>query len=220
MAQVYGQIHYGEVLGLSVAAKAIAQAPELWVKLFGATQLMDEARHVEFFGRVMSALGTSGTVVSALEDLGSQLFAADSIEEMMLGTHIILEGFAQRVFVAGARQVLALRNDRVRLPGSEGAALLLRSIDTHVGRDEGRHLAFGVMYLRERFRHLAQRERSRLAERAQTWGGTMIEIVDKLASSLRVLGTSADALRAGVEAAQKAQFRAIGIAPLEPGRRR
>lgn len=213
MATVYGQIHFGEVLGLAVTSRAVEQAPELWAKLFGATQLMDEARHVEFFSTILNALGHNATVLPELEALGADLRSVASTEEMMLGTHIILEGFAQRVFVDGAHKAKTALTVRIRLPGSLAAAGLMRHLGSHVGKDEGRHLAFGVMYLRHRFQRLPTSEARRLELRARSWGAMVAAMTSRLESSLRMLGTSASALRASVETAQRSQFRSIGFAP-------
>src|SRR6188768_2266571 len=67
MAVVYGQLLFGEVIALHAISRAVDTGlPALWIKLFGATQIMDEARHVEFFSRVTAKLGGPPSALPAI----------------------------------------------------------------------------------------------------------------------------------------------------------
>lgn len=212
MAAVYGHIQFGEVVGLSVSARGVADCPELWNKLFGATQVMDEARHVEFFSRVVDKLGGAAPPAPSLKELARELIEAESFDEQLLGTQVILEGFAQTVFQEGARLARALAPaGRIALPGSEATGALLRCIDELVGRDESRHIAFGVLSLQRRWRELDGASRERLERRGSAWAERLTASLDHLRGPLATLGIDAPALKARVEHSQVMHFRAIGF---------
>ena len=210
MASVYSQIQFGEVVALNAAARAMTLAPGLWAKVFGATQVMDEARHVEFFSRVLAATGEPVAVAQGLRGFADEIDAADSFEELLLGTQVILEGFAQAVFQEGIRLGRTV-NDRIALPGSRAAASLLESIDARVGNDESRHIAFGVLALRARLPDLDRASRERLAARAVAWSDAITGSILEIGGPLRILSISATDLTSRVRRAQRAHFAAIGL---------
>jgi hypothetical protein len=199
-----------------VTSRAIADTPALWMTFFGATQLTDEARHVEFFSRVTAKLGERAEVLPSLRALTGAIGTAETAEELMLGTHV-LEGFAQSVFQEGARLSRVISSPRISLPGSDAVALLLRYIDDYVGKDEARHVAFGVLTLRSRWLALDPPNRDRLEQQGLVWADLVSAVLDELTGALRLLGISAADLRSRIQRAQLAHFRSIGFRRLPSG---
>jgi hypothetical protein len=216
MCTVYSHLHFGEIVGLGVSARLLEDVPSLTFKLFGATQVLDEAKHVDFFARTLKKLGEHAEVSPRLLQLSDEIVSASSVEERFLGIQVVLEGFAQAVFQEGARLVAAREASPIRLPGMEAALQILRYLDAYLGRDESRHVAFGVLSLRERMGDLDPRQRERLELRALGWARAMVALLSELEGALRQVGIVPDELRARVERAQVAHFRAIGFRNLPP----
>ncbi len=105
------------------------------VKLFLATQAMDEARHLEVFRK--RALANGGGLMrqsadSAASALRSIMDASD-FTEMSVITHVVGEG-----------QVLTM----FRMGEFVGLSEAEKKIFRLVAQDESRHVAFGVMHLK------------------------------------------------------------------------
>ena len=140
------QFLHGEQGALFAAAQVTEAVPSFDGKLYGATQVMDEARHVEVFLRYLE------TKLGGLYQVNDNLFViidalmADSRWDMkFLGMQIMVEGLA-----LGAFGVLY----------KVTAEPLLRALLAQVIQDEARHVHYGVVALRDHFtRELGEAER-------------------------------------------------------------
>jgi len=145
-AWMLSQFLHGEQ-GALLAAAQVTEAVQFFDgKLFGATQVMDEARHVEVFHRYLDEK------LEKLYQINDNLFViidalmGDSRWDMkFLGMQIMVEGLALGAFGSLYRMT--------REP-------LLRKLLQMVIRDEARHVHYGVLALREHIRTaLTERER-------------------------------------------------------------
>src|SRR5947208_1870346 len=68
LADLLAQTHYGELGALTASARLVQRSPNLSDRLFGATQVTDEARHVEWFSRLLFQLDAPYTVMPALAE--------------------------------------------------------------------------------------------------------------------------------------------------------
>jgi len=211
LSSIYTQVQAGEVLALAMTARAVDAAPALWAKMFGATQLMDEARHVEFFGRVVAMLGEPKALTPPMLALIEELGDLRSMDEILLGTQIILEGYAQCLFLEGARLCSRARERRIRLPGAVDPGPLLFAVSHFVGRDESRHLAFGVLYLRQRWADLGANDRSRLQDLGHRFSALLEAVIGETRSELSRVGLDSAELVARVRRTQTAHFARIGF---------
>jgi hypothetical protein len=113
--------------------------------MYGATQVMDEARHVEVYRRfILDKLGNEYAVNPELKKLLDQILTDSRWDMKFLGMQIIVEGLALAAFGT-------LRDTTTNS--------LLRDLTTGVMEDESRHVAFGVLSLREHCQELPQREK-------------------------------------------------------------
>jgi hypothetical protein len=113
--------------------------------MYGATQVMDEARHVEVYRRfVLEKLGNEYVVNSELKKLLDQILEDSRWDIKFLGMQIIVEGLALAAF--------GTLRDTTTNP-------LLRDLTAAVMEDESRHVAFGVLSLREYCQDLPQNEK-------------------------------------------------------------
>jgi len=146
-AWMLSQFLHGEQ-GALLAAAQVTEAVQFFDgKLYGATQVMDEARHVEVFHRYLD------TKLNKLYQVNDNLFViidalmADSRWDMkFLGMQIMVEGLALGAF--GTLYKLTKEP-------------LLKELLKMVIQDEARHVHYGVVALREHFNtQLTPRERN------------------------------------------------------------
>jgi 1,2-phenylacetyl-CoA epoxidase catalytic subunit len=145
------QIIHGEQGALMVASRLVSIAPDYEAKLYAATQTVDEARHVEVFGRYLKRCGGIVPLAPGFGAFLDKVIDADSWLNMMIGMQIIVEGAALSSFHAYRR--------RSREP-------LLSGILDRVIRDEARHVGFGSTYLRNTLGEMSDDERECLADYA------------------------------------------------------
>jgi hypothetical protein len=146
VAWMLSQFLHGEQ-GALLAAAQVTEAVQVFDgKLYGATQVMDEGRHVEVFSRYID------TKLNKLYQINDNLFViidslmADGRWDMkFLGMQIMVEGLALGAF-----------GTLFRLTREPLLSELLR----RVIRDEARHVHYGVCALREHFtKRVSERER-------------------------------------------------------------
>src|SRR5216117_3791555 len=65
----FTQLFFGEQAALALCAQLLNMVPEMETKFCLAGQIIDEARHVEVFGRSLDKLGVTAPLNPALEDL-------------------------------------------------------------------------------------------------------------------------------------------------------
>jgi hypothetical protein len=139
------QFLHGEQGALLVTAQIVDSVPWYEAKQYGATQVMDEARHVEVYRRfVQEKLQHEYPVNSELKKLLDQVLGDSRWDIKFLGMQIIVEGLALAAF--------GTIRDTATNP-------LLRDLTAAVMEDESRHVAFGVLSLREYCQNLPERER-------------------------------------------------------------
>jgi hypothetical protein len=143
------QFLHGEQAGLLAVSRLMQTAPDPDAKLCAASQVADEARHVETYGRYVEVLGDSYPINPALDSLMRNVITDDRWDIIYLGMQIIVEALALAVF--------QLENHSPQNP-------VIGRITELVARDEARHVAFGVLTLRDHYAELSAHERSEREE--------------------------------------------------------
>lgn len=146
-AFTFAQLFLGEQAALALCAQLLNVVPEMETKLCLAGQVIDEARHVEVFGRYLEKLDVETPLNPALEELVHRLLDSDHYGEKIVGMQIFLEGIAVGLF------------QRFQTDSPDP---LMRDLIRLVLRDESRHAAFGVIYLADKFRNASAAERRRI----------------------------------------------------------
>jgi hypothetical protein len=211
MAMLYTQIQYGEMFALTQSARAVSVAPYAWSRLIGATQVADEARHVEFFSRVVHDLGYEFPVHDDLRLFCEEVAACDSAEEAFLGTQLLLESYALSVFLEGTALARRALSKAIRLVSQRNVLTFLETVGAYVGRDEARHVAFGVMFMREHWQQLSPKARDRLQLRAEQWSVALERHMRELSVELGRLGVDVEQLAERVRRRREAHFADIGF---------
>ncbi|MCX6523068.1 MAG: ferritin-like domain-containing protein, partial [Actinobacteria bacterium] len=129
------QFLHGEQGALLCTAKIVETVPWYDAKLYAATQVVDEARHVEVFARYLEEKLGGGYHVNAHLRLLLDDIINDSRWDMTyLGMQIMVEGLALAAF--------GFLHQTTGEP-------LLKQLLRYVMSDEARHVAFGVLSLKE-----------------------------------------------------------------------
>jgi hypothetical protein len=139
------QFLHGEQGALICTAKIVQTVPDIDSKFYAATQVIDEARHVEVYSRylhekVQLVYPLNKYLKALLDDV-----IADSRWDMTyLGMQVLIEGLALAAFGV-------IRNNATEP--------LAKALNAYVMQDEARHVMFGRLALRDYYPQLTQAER-------------------------------------------------------------
>jgi hypothetical protein len=138
------QFMHGEQGALLCTAKIVETVPWIDAKYYASTQVMDEARHVEVFARYLDSKLSGHYPINAHLKLLLDDIVNDSRWDMTyLGMQIMVEGLALAAF--GFIHQLTTEP-------------LLKQLLRMVMSDEARHVAFGVLSLKEYYAGLSDAE--------------------------------------------------------------
>jgi P-aminobenzoate N-oxygenase AurF len=144
-AQSLSQFMHGEQGALMAAAKIVQSVPDLDAKFYAATQVMDEARHVEAYARLLhEKLGIAYPITPGLKALLETVLTDRRWDMTYLGMQVLIEGLALAAF------------QRIR---DYAKNRLAASVNAYVMQDESRHVAFGRLALRDFYPQLTEAER-------------------------------------------------------------
>jgi len=133
------QFLHGEQGALVCTARIVETVPWIDAKYYAATQVMDEARHVEVFSRYLDEKLTGHYPINAhLQMLLDDIIADSRWDMTYLGMQIMVEGLALAAF--------GFITQMTTEP-------LLKQLLRNVMADEARHVAFGVFLGRANVEH-------------------------------------------------------------------
>ncbi len=138
------QFMHGEQGALLCTAKIVETVPWIDAKYYAATQVMDEARHVEVFAKYLDTkLSGHYPINTHLEALLDDIINDSRWDMTYLGMQIMVEGLALAAF--------GMAHQTTQDP-------LLKQLLRYVMSDEARHVAFGVLSLKEFYEGLSDKE--------------------------------------------------------------
>lgn len=140
------QFFHGEQGALICTAKIVETVPWIDAKYYAATQVVDEARHVEVFTRYLHTKLTETDeypINVHLRELLDDIVADSRWDMTYLGMQIMVEGLALAAF--------SFMFQQTQDP-------LLKKLLRYVMSDEARHVAFGVLSLREAYEDMTEAE--------------------------------------------------------------
>ena len=149
-ASQISQFMHGEQGALMACAKIVQTVPDLDAKFYAATQVMDEARHVEAYRRLLhEKFELAYPITKGLATLLEQAMTDSRWDMTYLAMQVLIEGLALAAF------------QRIR-DGAKNP--LAASINAYVMQDEARHVAFGRLALRDYYPQLSDKERDEREE--------------------------------------------------------
>jgi len=205
VAELIAQIHHGELAALTASARLVQSAPDVMDRLFGATQVADEARHVEWFSRLLFELDAPAQVMPKVAALMAEVTAADELE-LAVGMNILVEGLAQTTIMTVGRAL-----DALTLDGLESLRLIGKWLTEKVAGDESRHLAFGISRVRRLVGTLSAQRRAALEARIGVWTEQLIGLASEQNAGVSAFGIDGDALLARCLADTRSRFALAGL---------
>ena len=143
------QFLQGEQAALLAASKIVQSVPDLDSKFYAATQVMDEARHVEAYRKLVGKFGVAYAMTDPLQSLVNDALSDSRWDVTYLAMQVVIEGLALAAF--------GTIRDLAQNP-------LARMVNAYVMEDEARHVAFGRVSLRDYYPEITQAERDEREE--------------------------------------------------------
>lgn len=206
LAELLVQTHYGELGALTASARLVQSSPNLVDRLFGATQVTDEARHVEWFSRLLFHLDTPTPVVPAVAEFIDDVTRTPDELALLVGMNILIEGLAQTLMLEAGR---VLR--QIAIDGLQSLSLVGTWLVERIAHDESRHLAFGVTRVRQLVETLDFTRRRALEKQIGTWAQRLLKLTEQRSCGVVAFGLDGDALMARCLADTRSRLSLAGL---------
>src|SRR5580658_7808185 len=149
-ASQISQFMHGEQGALIATAKIVQSVPNIDAKFYAATQVIDEARHVEAYSRLLhEKFELAYPITPGLKALLDDGLTDSRWDMTYLTMQILIEGLALAAF------------QRIR---DQSKNPLAAAVNAYVMQDEARHVAFGRLALRDYYPQLTEAERDEREE--------------------------------------------------------
>ncbi|MEB2345811.1 MAG: ferritin-like domain-containing protein [Deltaproteobacteria bacterium] len=148
-AWILSQFMHGEQGALLCCGQLVEVVPDMDGKLYAATQVVDEARHVEVFHRYITRLHHAYPIDPILQAVLNQILEADLWQMKCVGMQVIVEGLAMGSF-------------KIMKEGTKDE--LFRRIVGLTSQDEARHVSYGLIYMKDELPRMPDRDRERVED--------------------------------------------------------
>ena len=132
LAKIFSLIYYGERAALEVSAQLLALVEDEQAKFVLACQVIEEAKHVSAFRRILHKLDTIHPCDPWARRLLGDLVKTRRASSKLVGMQLIVENVANQLF--------HIIRDSLKDP-------LIRQVLEYVARDEKKHTGLAVLYL-------------------------------------------------------------------------
>ncbi len=169
---VLSQLLHGEQAALQLCGQLTNVCDKMDEKWYAASQVIDEARHIEAFSKFMQRkLGAIYPIGPTLKILLEMLLEADTAQKKTLGMQTLFEGMAVGIMDLMRRECLNP---------------LMKRMIHRVEQDESRHAAFGVLMMRRVVREAEPEQ----MEEMEDWAFNILETLNanQQMDMLRLLG--------------------------------
>lgn len=208
LADVSAQVLAGERAALSTALLATELESDPDAKTLAARQAADERRHVDFFVELQTRLGVSRPINTFLGEMLTDAAQAAALPSLLLGSHLVIETLGHAIFESFSTALATQSQNRLFAPSTRTTlAALAQSMD-RLQRDESRHLAYGVLRLRDERNAMPAEQRAAFDAETAQWRARLERLFFRL-PLLVVLRPWLDLRRATVLAHFDARAEAI-----------
>jgi hypothetical protein len=157
---VLSQLLHGEQAALQLCGQLTNVCDKMDEKWYAASQVVDEARHIEAFAKFMQRkMGTIHPIGPTLKILLEILLEAETAQKKTLGMQTLFEGMAVGI--------MDLLRGECRNP-------LLTDLIRRVEQDEARHAAFGVLMMRRVVRDASAEQKAEMED----WAFSILETLN------------------------------------------
>jgi P-aminobenzoate N-oxygenase AurF len=144
-AYMFSNFLHGEQGALLATSQIVELAPSADAKFYAAAQVFDEARHVEVYDRYLrEKVEVVYPISKYLRELLDAILRDSRWDFKFLGMQILVEGLALGAF--------GMIHQMTAEP-------LIKQITQYIMQDEARHVAFGVLSLKNLYREMTEAER-------------------------------------------------------------
>ena len=176
LAFTISQLLHGEQAALQLCGQLTNICDKMDQKWYAASQVIDEARHLEVLSKFLERkMGTIYPVGATLKFLLDELLTVQGMQKKTLGMQTLFEGTAVGIM------------DMMR---SESMNPFFTEMIKRVEQDESRHAAFGVLTMRRVVSDASEEERNEMED----WAFSILEALNanQQLDMLRVLGPKYD----------------------------
>ena len=160
LGYLLSQLLHGEQAALQLCGQLTNACDKMDEKWYAASQVIDEARHVEVLSKLLTRkLGGIHPISPTLKVLLDILLEADTVQKKTLGMQVLFEGMA-----VGIMDVLR----------SQSQNPLVTEVIRRIGQDEARHAAFGVLMMRRVVRDASDEEKAEMED----WSFSILEALN------------------------------------------
>lgn len=157
---ILSQLLHGEQAALQLCGQLTNMAETTDEKWYAASQVVDEARHIEVFAHFLNEkMGKIYPISPSIKILLEELLVADTYHMKTLGMQTLFEGMAVGI-MDGLRE------------GTSNP--LFHDVLRRVQQDESRHAAYGVLTMRRCVQRCSEEERAHLED----WAFTVLEALN------------------------------------------
>ena len=170
------QLLHGEQAALQLCGQLTNVCDKMDQKWYAASQVIDEARHIEALSKFISRkMGTIYPVGATLKYLLDELLEAQGLQKKTLGMQTLFEGTAVGI---------------MELMRSQSQNALFTDMIRRIEQDESRHAAFGVLTMRRVVKDASESEMHEMED----WAFRILEALNanQQLDMLRVLGPKYD----------------------------
>lgn len=186
LARVLSLIYYGERAALEVSAQLLPLVEDEQAKFVLACQVIEEAKHVSAFRRLLTKLDEIHPCDPWGRRLLADLIRTRSPRAKLVGMQLIVENVANQLF--------HIIREHLEDP-------LLRDVLAYVARDEKKHTGLAVLYLPAILSKMGRIETEILHARQVYWSFCISQAIWNHRQDADVLGIDiGEALRRGIEA--------------------
>lgn len=144
------QLLHGEQAALQLCGQLTNACPGIDAKFYAASQVVDEARHVEVFAKFLERkVGTIHPISGTLKVLLDRLLEVEGWKMKTLGMQCLFEGVAVSIFDGFQRN---------------SANPLVTDMIRRVKQDEARHAAFGILQMRRTVAEASEEEKAEMED--------------------------------------------------------
>jgi rubrerythrin len=155
LARILSVVYYGERAALEVASQLVHMVDDEQCKFALAAQVIEEAKHVSVFRRLLGKLDRIYPVTPWSRRVLSDLVRVNSAPAKLIGMQLIVENFANHLFHYLAAAV----------PDTQ-----VKEVLTYVERDEKKHTGLAAIYLPRVLRELPPWHIPYLKAKQMYWG--------------------------------------------------
>lgn len=169
LADVTAQILAGERAALAAAERATELERDPDAQTLARRQADDERRHVDYFVHLQKRLTISRPVNEFLGRMLSDAADAGALPSLLLGSHLVIETLGHSIFDSFSSALATQSQSRLFAAPTRDTLASLAGNMERLQRDESRHLAYGVLRLRDERNAMSAADRAAFDEETTKW---------------------------------------------------